>query len=86
MTVLEAMGCGCPVVAYPSDSINEIVGDAAAIVPDVDEHALLEKCLDVARNPEARNDLGTRRRLHVTSHYDITTIVTQLADEYRQIV
>jgi glycosyltransferase involved in cell wall biosynthesis len=34
LPILEAMACGCPVVAYANSSIPEVVGDAALLVPD----------------------------------------------------
>jgi alpha-1,3-rhamnosyl/mannosyltransferase len=40
LPVLEAMACGCPVVAYSNSSLPEVAGDAAELVPDGDSAAL----------------------------------------------
>jgi glycosyltransferase involved in cell wall biosynthesis len=85
MTVLEAMGCACPVITYPGGSVAEIVGDAAVVVPDGDEDALFSQCLQLARDPDARKVLGECGRRHAESTYDIRRIVPMLAEEYRQI-
>lgn len=85
MSVLEAMGCGCPVVAYPGGSVAEIVGSSAVIVPDGDEDALFEACLRLWHEPSARLELGVRARAHASETYDIRRIVPRLADLYREL-
>lgn len=85
MSVLESMGCGCPVVAYPGGSVAEIVGSSAVIVPDGDEHALFEACLHLSQQPSARLGLGARGRAHARATYDIRHIVPRLADLYREL-
>jgi glycosyltransferase involved in cell wall biosynthesis len=82
MTVLEAMGCSCPVVTYPGGSVAEIVGQAACVVPDGDEHALFEASFAFAQDPAARRSLGATGRLHASACYDIRTLVPALAHEY----
>jgi glycosyltransferase involved in cell wall biosynthesis len=37
---LEALGCGCPVVAYRNSSLPEVVGGAGVLVPNRDAQAL----------------------------------------------
>jgi glycosyltransferase involved in cell wall biosynthesis len=84
MTVLEAMACRCPVVTYPGGSVQEIVGDAAIVVPDGDEASLLSAALPLAMDPAARRALGERGRAHASATYDIRRIVPVLASEYKQ--
>lgn len=83
MTVLEAMGCGCPVVTYPGGSIAEVVADAASVVPDGNEDALLDECLRLIRDETARRALGACGRRRAMSTYDIRHILPRLAEEYR---
>jgi len=85
MTVLEAMGCGCPVVTYPGGAIEEVVGDAAIVLPDGDEQSLLDACLSLARAPRSRRDLGARGRQRAVATYDIRAIVPRLAREYAEL-
>ncbi|MDQ6744054.1 MAG: glycosyltransferase family 4 protein [Candidatus Dormibacteraeota bacterium] len=40
LPLLEAMACGCPVVAYRNSSIPEVVGEAGPLVEDGDAEAL----------------------------------------------
>ncbi len=42
MPVLEAMACGCPVIASETSSIPEVAGDAALLVNPLDVDALAE--------------------------------------------
>lgn len=55
LPVLEAMGAGCPVVAYDNSSIPEVAGDAALIVKDGQPLApVVEKLLS---QPKLRQEL-----------------------------
>jgi glycosyltransferase involved in cell wall biosynthesis len=40
LPALEAMGCGCPVVAYSNSSLPEVMGEAGALVPTRDAAGL----------------------------------------------
>ena len=85
MTVLEAMGCSCPVVAYPGGSVVEVVGETAPVVPDADEDGLLEECARLAGDADLRRSLGRRARARAESMYDIRAGVRRLAAEYREV-
>ena len=52
LTVLEAMGCGCPVVSYRNSSVPEVSGDAVVLVADGDADALGRSAAEVALRPE----------------------------------
>ncbi|HXM55796.1 MAG TPA: glycosyltransferase family 1 protein [Candidatus Dormibacteraeota bacterium] len=52
LTLLEAMGCGCPVVTYRNSSLPEVAGDAAVLVPDGDAEALGRAAAEVALRPD----------------------------------
>jgi glycosyltransferase involved in cell wall biosynthesis len=47
LPLLEAMACGCPVVAYRNSSIPEVVGEAGVLVEDGDVDALGRAAADV---------------------------------------
>ena len=51
LPVLEAMLCGCPVIASRHTSLAEIAGDAALYVPPRDEPALCDAIRRIAREP-----------------------------------
>ncbi|HEX6488841.1 MAG TPA: glycosyltransferase family 1 protein [Candidatus Dormibacteraeota bacterium] len=55
LTVLEAMACGCPVVAYDTPAVAELAAGAAALVP-VDSSPLLgRQAAALASDPERRS-------------------------------
>lgn len=58
---LEAMACGCPVVAFRNSSIPEVVGDAGILVADGDAEALGEAVGDVLREPDRWRRAGLAR-------------------------
>jgi glycosyltransferase involved in cell wall biosynthesis len=58
LPVLEAMACGCPVVAYDNSSLPEVGGEAAMLVTDGDAEALGRAASDIALS----KDLAARLR------------------------
>jgi glycosyltransferase involved in cell wall biosynthesis len=64
LPVLEAMACGCPVVAYRNSSIPEAMGDAGTMVDDGDAVAMGEAAAAYLLDPDlARQarDAGMRQ-------------------------
>ncbi len=64
LPVLEAMACGCPVVASNTSSIPEVAGDAAVLVDPLDEVALATAMREVIQSESTRARLrqaGLRR-------------------------
>lgn len=57
LPLLEAMACGCPVVAYANSSLPEVAGDAAILVPDGDADALGRAAAEVAGRAETAERL-----------------------------
>jgi glycosyltransferase involved in cell wall biosynthesis len=69
LPLLEAMACGCPVVAYRNSSIPEVVGDAGQLVEDGDAEALGRAAARLACDPgqaEAARAAGLRRARRFT--------------------
>lgn len=56
-TPLEAMACGCPVIATGLTSIGEVVGDAALLVPPRDPDALAAALRRIATEASLAGDL-----------------------------
>jgi len=85
MTVLEAMACRCPVVAYPGGSVAEVLGDGGVLVDDGDLPALIEAIRALASDPGHRAAMaGAARRR--AERFDIRRSVDQLAAEYRAVL
>lgn len=57
---LEAMACGCPVVASDRAALPEIIGDAGLLVPADDPAALALALLRVSSDPRLRSALIQR--------------------------
>lgn len=55
--VLEAMACGCPVIASNSSSLPEVVGDAGILVEPNNVEALVEAIFTVLHDEEFRRVL-----------------------------
>lgn len=55
---LEAMACGCPVVAYNNSSLPEVVGSAGILVPNRDRNALGQAAASLHLDPSRRSPLA----------------------------
>lgn len=54
LPVLEALACGCPVVAFDNSSLPEVAGTAAVLVPDGDAEALGAEAARLLEDARAR--------------------------------
>ena len=57
---LEAMRCGCPVIATTGGAVPEILGDAAIYVDPMNQHGWTEAMQNLAKNPILRNKLSQK--------------------------
>lgn len=62
LTLLESLASGAATVITASGGMPEVAGDSAVVVPRDDAVALADVLRDLARSPEARQDLGLRAR------------------------
>jgi glycosyltransferase involved in cell wall biosynthesis len=60
LPVVEAMACGCPVIAANTSSLPEVAGDAAILVDPFDASALHAAMLDVVTDARRSGELGAR--------------------------
>ncbi len=63
LPILEAMACGCPVVASDSSSIPEVVGDAGVLFPPGDVAALTTRLREVLTVEQLRKEMIRKGRL-----------------------
>jgi glycosyltransferase involved in cell wall biosynthesis len=86
ISVLESLACGCPVLGYPSKSVDEqILPDGGEIVPqdDVDQLAIaLRRWTDDATGLHERR---RRARWQAERSYDIRRLADQLWNEYQTL-
>ncbi len=57
LPVLEAMQCGCPVIASNATSIPEVAGDAAVLVNPLDTTDIAQAIHQVLSDPKLREEL-----------------------------
>jgi glycosyltransferase involved in cell wall biosynthesis len=62
LPVLEAMACGCPVIASTLTSVPEVAGDAALLCDPRDLGAMTEALRRISRDEPLRRDLAIRGR------------------------
>lgn len=57
---LEAMACGCPVVASNTSSLPEVVGDAAVLVDPLSVSDIAQGISSLTENPAKRQEMSRR--------------------------
>lgn len=62
LPVLEAMACGCPVVAFDNSAFPEVTGDAGMVVPDGDADAMATAVTALISDAAGRPALVTAGR------------------------
>jgi glycosyltransferase involved in cell wall biosynthesis len=85
MTVLEAMACGCPVVAYPGGSVAEVLGDGGVLVEDAHLPALVDAVRAVVADPIRRSEAAAAARARAR-RFDVRKSVDLLVSEYRAVL
>jgi glycosyltransferase involved in cell wall biosynthesis len=85
LPVLEAMKCGCPVVASKAASIVEIAEDAALLV-DADDWKALAESMDNALNDDALREELSRKGRERAAVFSWKRAAEQTLDLYREVV
>jgi|LQYC01.1.fsa_nt_gi glycosyltransferase involved in cell wall biosynthesis len=57
LPVIEAMACGCPVIASNTSSLPEVAGNAAVLIDPNDIDAIANAIADVLSNPDKRKEM-----------------------------
>ena len=78
-TLLEAAGCGCPILCTPTAGTEELLpGDSAVFLPDTTPEAIrtgLQKILD---HPDAAHDRAVRARENTLAHFTWDAVFDKL--------
>lgn len=87
-TVLEAMGCGVPVVASNVGGIPEEVEDGVTglLVPRADSEALGQALFTVLHDPHTRDEMGRAARRRAEQHFSMEQFVQRYEELYYRIV
>lgn len=75
-SLLEAMACGCPIIASATPTVEEAVRDGVTgRLVDFHAHSeLAATVLNVLRHPAAAREMGDAARNHIVEHYDLRRI------------
>ena len=85
MPNVEAMACGCPVVTSSVFAIPEVVGDAAVLLKDANDHDECAAALErIARDEQFRAEL-VQKGPERAKRYDWTESAKILFDAYREM-
>jgi alpha-maltose-1-phosphate synthase len=84
---LEAMACGCAVVASAVGGIPEVVadGETGQLVPPGDERALAAAVNAMIANPAMAAEFGARGRKRAVAEFSWDKIAAQTADLYGEL-
>lgn len=85
MPNVEAMACGCPVVTSSVFAIPEVVGDAAVLLKDANDHDECAAALErIARDERFRAEL-VQKGIERAKRYNWTESAKILFDAYRDL-
>ena len=84
-TVVEALACGCPVVAFDIGGLPDLVepGRNGFLAPPFDTVALADGIDAALRGGEA---LRAGARTHAEAHYDLRRVAQRYLDLYRELL
>lgn len=87
-TVLEAMACGKPVVAFAAVGIRDLVvnGDTGLLVQVEDVPALVAQCQRLANGSSASGDMSQRARYRALKSFGKVETVQSYLDLYRGVM
>jgi glycosyltransferase involved in cell wall biosynthesis len=85
LPILEAMKCGCPVVAADNTSLPEVAGDAALLVNAEDEAGMADAMRAILEDPSVRERCVSRGRERV-KHFSWEASARATLDIYRSLV
>ena len=85
--LVEALACGCPVVATKSGAIAEVTGGLAPLAAPSQPTDLADAIARVAfaSHPE-RREIAQKGRAHVVETYDTRVVAERIASVYRDLL
>ena len=84
--LIEAFGCGVPVVASDSGEIPHVVADAGRVVAEADEPAWVSALAELLENPASRDDLRRRGLERAHAHYAWPVIARRHLDFFDELL
>jgi glycosyltransferase involved in cell wall biosynthesis len=86
-SLLEAMACSTPVVAFRVNGCGEIIrdGETGYAVAPGDLGAWVEKVTFLLSNPEQAEEMGRRGRQQAEEHFSVQSMVREIENLYREL-
>lgn len=84
--VVEAMASGLPVLVGHSGSLDEVVGDPAALVTPHSPPELADRLKQLAGDSTLRAELGVRNRARAEERYDRRAVASRLVEFYKRVL
>ncbi|MBI3313817.1 MAG: glycosyltransferase family 4 protein [Candidatus Omnitrophica bacterium] len=85
LTILEAMACGCPVIAARAASIPEVAGDGAYLIDPYSQHELREALIRFENAPTLRDDLRRKGKRQV-QNFSWQKAASQTLEVYEKVL
>jgi glycosyltransferase involved in cell wall biosynthesis len=85
LKLLEAMACGCAIVATPTASAGLRDETRHAMIVADSAQELTEAIVELLSDPQRREQLGVLARQQVAQNYDWSTLIPQLLNVYTEI-
>lgn len=88
VSAIEAMACGCPVVATRVGGLPDLIIDRATgrLVPPRDADALASAVVNLIHSPEAARELGRNAREAVRQRFAVTRLIDDMDQLYSQLL
>ena len=85
-SLIEAMACGCAVVATDVGGVGEAILDAGLIVPPRDHAVVAQACLTLLRDENLRRKLGAAGRTRVQQQFTLEKCLAAYREIYDEAV
>lgn len=88
LTLLEAMACGCPVVAIGVGGVPEVVEEGATglIAGPGDWRGVAQRAIDLLEHPDRLHHMGAAARARVERYFDLRESVQHTAELFKRVV
>jgi glycosyltransferase involved in cell wall biosynthesis len=85
LTILEAMACGLPIIAYRTADLNQIVGNAGYLLDIGDVYGVNSALSFLIEDSEKRNEMATLAALN-SKNYSWSEAAKKHAQVYRRVL
>jgi glycosyltransferase involved in cell wall biosynthesis len=84
----QAMAMGLPVVANRADGVTEAIQDGSSgyLCSPGEIEQMAECCIDLARNPLKRQEMGHRGQAYASQEFDLRTMIASLEALYDELI